>query len=179
VPYQADDYSIRLNDAINQLDSALCQGLLSLINEYYPFSNDNETPISISTDYPYTSALVQEYPQFATIIRHNNEIFDLVTMRSRINRPNVDAQAQSQKTAQFIHLSIKTLMQIHNSNSDQLMKLDRKFVQILSNYSRDFISCRDYLNKNVNKKKLKVQSRRTSTISIKKNFNNFNHFLNK
>ena len=95
--------------------------------EYYPFNDDPGEIINcISVDYPYTSVLVNEYPQFYTIIQEHNEIKDLVTMKPRIPRPNLNLKSQTQKAAAFIHLSICSLLSFDNQiNSEKWKELDK------------------------------------------------------
>ena len=153
-PHANSGYSSRLIDAIDVLDKALCKGLLNLMAEYYPFDDDPcETKNCISADYPYTSVLVNEYPQFYTIIQKHIEINDLVTMKPRISRPNLDIKSQTQKAADFIHLSICSLLSCDNHiNSEKLKELDLKFIKMLSDNIMDVDSCNIYLKNNKSKK---------------------------
>jgi len=154
VPHANSGYSSRLIDAIDVLDKALCKGLLNLMAEYYPFDDPGETK-NISADYPCTSVLVNEYPQFYTIIQKHLEINDLVTMKPRISRPNLNIKSQTQKAADFIHLSICALLSCGKPiNSEKLKELDSKFIKMLSDNIMDVDSCNVYLNNNQSRKKI-------------------------
>lgn len=169
-PHANSDYSSRLIDAIDVLDKALCKGWLNLMAEYYPFDDDPaETKNCISADYPYTSVLVNEYPQFYTIIQKHLEINDLVTMKTRISLPNLNIKSQTQKAADFIHLSINALLSCDKHiNSEKLKELDSKFIKMLSDNIMDVDSCNVYLKNNQSRKKL--------MLSVKKSVKNLISF---
>ena len=149
-----ENYHTNLTNGIHQLDKDLTIFLLRLILHNYPYEDQDDT-IPISSDFPYTSAIVNELHCLGNVFEKHPEIFQIITKEPLFSKTKHDQKREIIKASTFLHESIISLIESEEGNIDALKELDQIFLNhIVYDWQKENDECEQYLKNQRNQKKL-------------------------